>query len=246
MLKIAVCDDNITELKVTEQFLIRYSALKKSDDIHIKAFPFPDDLIEKICNGERYDIYILDIVMPEVSGIDIGGQIRKNDENAYIIYLTSSEDYALKSYRVRAFQYLLKPLSEKELHLALNDALRRMDRENALRFSVTTADGIEVVPYHQLVSAEYCNHTVKVSLPDGKVVKSCVTRVPFEIVIKDLLRDPRFMRCHNSFLINMQHVKMISNRDLSMDNGTLVPVAAAKHKQVKETYLDYLLRKNQT
>lgn len=245
MLKIAICDDNLSELKRTEQFLYVFSASHNSIDINIRIFNSSSDLMGKICCGERYDIYILDIMMPNISGIDIGEQIRKNDEYAFIIYLTSSESYALKSFQVRAFQYLLKPVSEDGLFNALEIAISHYDRENSLRFIVNTRDGIEVFLYHNLISAEYYNHTVKYSLIGRQTVTSSVQRTPFENAIEELVKDSRFLRCHNSYLINMQHIRTITNRDFVMTSGAVIPIAASKFKQMKEMYLDYLLRVSQ-
>ncbi|NCA67174.1 MAG: response regulator transcription factor [Clostridia bacterium] len=245
MLKISVCDDNMSELKHTEQLLYKFYASHNSMDISIKIFNSPSDLMEKISSGERYNIYILDIMMPDFTGIDIGEQIRKNDEYAYIIYLTSSESYALKSYQVRAFQYLLKPVSEVYLFNVLETAINRIDIENSLRFTVNTNNGIEVIAYHHMISAEYYNHSVKYNIIDRQPITSSVLRTPFDIVIEELVKDIRFLRCHNSFLINMQHVKTITNKDFIMTNNIAIPIASSKYKQIKENYLDYIIRNNE-
>jgi len=132
MLRIAICDDDIKELENTYKMVSDFAEERQEIDFYIRRFQSAYDMFECIDTGIAFNIYILDIIMPLMNGIDVGAKIREKDENAIIIYLTSSTDYAIKSYSVFAFQYLLKPVSKVELLNFLGKALDKITFETYL------------------------------------------------------------------------------------------------------------------
>lgn len=241
MLKIAVCDDNIQELKSTFDMVEDYVKDKAETDISISRFQSCYDLLECVEIGRGFHIYLLDILMPEMSGIDIGIKIREKDENAIIIYLTSSPDYAIKSYGVFAFQYLLKPVSGDELHKVLDKALNKINIESALSLPVKTSEGLKAIRYQQIVFVEYKNHTLKFHLSDCSVINSTTSREPFDIMISAILKDSRFVRPHASFVVNMSFVRAITARDFVMTDGSLVSISHKNYTDIKKRYINFLL-----
>ena len=112
-MKITICDDSIKDLLHTEKLLIKYKSLHPDKEFELEKFSDPSRLYQKISTGKLTDIYILDMLMPRRTGIDIGNLIRMSGCESVIIYITSSEDYALDAYGVHAVRYLLKPIDEK-------------------------------------------------------------------------------------------------------------------------------------
>ena len=182
MLKIAICDDDVKELENTFKMISEFTEEKSEIDFYIRRFQSAYDMFECIDNGIAFNIYILDIIMPLMNGIDVGAKIREKDENAIIIYLTTSTDYAIKSYSVYAFQYLLKPVNPKELFNILEKALNKISFETAKSFPVKTKQGVTAVRYHNIMFIEYSNHIMNFYLVDGNVVTSVIMREPFGFV----------------------------------------------------------------
>lgn len=107
-MKIAVCDDNLNELELIRTLLDIY----KSDSIQtftVKCFESSVELASTL-RFEKFDIYILDIIMPVMDGLTLAKEIRTFDKAAPIIFLTASPEFAVDSYTVKAFNYLLKPV----------------------------------------------------------------------------------------------------------------------------------------
>lgn len=110
-MKIVICDDSIEDMLKIEKLLKTYSVLFPDVHFVIEKYSDSDRLYRQIQERELADIYLLDMVMPRKNGIDIAALLRKLGSESVVIYITSSDDFALESYQVHAVRYLLKPVS---------------------------------------------------------------------------------------------------------------------------------------
>lgn len=110
-MKVVVCDDCIEDLQTIEILLEQYKESASDISFTVEKYLDATVLYNKILAGRRADIYILDMIMSDRTGLDIGSLIRKAGSDGVIIYITSSDDYALEAYGVHAARYLLKPVS---------------------------------------------------------------------------------------------------------------------------------------
>lgn len=109
-MKIAICDDDLTELNRITAFLDEYSKTKR---ILLTCKTFCSSIeLASTAMQESYDLYLLDILMPALNGIELAREIRNFDRAADLIFLTSSPEYAVDSYTVKASDYLLKPVQK--------------------------------------------------------------------------------------------------------------------------------------
>ena len=116
MLKIAICDDEQDYREIIEQMLNRY--IKDTDiEAQIDIFTNPSELIDATENGTIYDIYLLDIYMPGITGMSFATELRSRDIKSSVIFLTSSTDHALEAFGVNATHYLLKPFTLKTFYV---------------------------------------------------------------------------------------------------------------------------------
>lgn len=242
MLRIAVCDDQTQELENNCALLAAFAATKPQMDISIRSFSSAYELLDSLDMVVGFHIYLLDIVMPEMNGIDIGMKIREKDDNAIIIYLTSSPDYAIKSYKVYAFQYLMKPVGKDDLFAALEKALTKIDIQTAMSIAVKTKDGVTSVFHHRIVTVEYVSHSLFFRLSDYSVMKSVISREPFDTTVNELLKDPRFIRPHVSFVVNMSFIRSIAGSAFILADGSLVSISRSSYAEAKKSYIDFLLK----
>ena len=122
-MKIVICDDNIEDLIKIEKLINQYIKLYPNLEILTEKYSDPRKLYNRICEKDLADIYLLDMIMSEKTGIDLGRQLLKSSSDSIIIYITSSTDFALDAYSLHAVRYLLKPLRETDLFEALDYAL---------------------------------------------------------------------------------------------------------------------------
>lgn len=200
-MKIVVCDDSTEDLAEIGELLEKYKESNAGAKFEVVQFTDSSALYEKIQEGRLGDIYILDMIMSDKTGIDIGSLIRNTDERSVIIYITSSDDYALEAYGVRAVRYLLKPVREElffeALDYAVSDAAKVIkDAE----YEVKTKEGIVSVPYSRIEYIENYSRILNVWLTDGKTIQSILSENPLTMRSRKFPGTKTSCRCTNRFL----------------------------------------------
>ncbi|HOQ00478.1 MAG TPA: LytTR family DNA-binding domain-containing protein [Acetivibrio clariflavus] len=128
MLQIALCDDNIADLFNMLELLNEYKSSKHMN-FEYAVFTNGFELISSLNKGKQYDIYCLDIVMPGFTGIDAANEIRSFDKTAPILFFTSSTEFALESYSVKAINYVLKPISKEKLFSTFDQLFEQIEAQ---------------------------------------------------------------------------------------------------------------------
>lgn len=236
MLQIAVCDDNIDELSNMVQLIDLYRTSRHLNCEHA-VFPNGFELVSALEKGNRFDIYCLDIMMPGFTGIDAAKEIRTFDKTAPILFFTSSPEFALESYSVKAINYVLKPISKEKLFFTFDELLEQIKaKEEEDAVIVKSNEGIQKILISNLAFAEVIGRNVLYHLRSGKVVE-CTE--PFSSVCDSLLKYGCFIKPHRSYLVNMQYVDTIENHQITLQTLSAVPVAQGKAKEIKQQYLNY-------
>ena len=236
MLQIAVCDDNIDELSNMVQLIDLYRTSRHLNCEHA-VFPNGFELISALEKGKRFDIYCLDIIMPGFTGIDAAKEIRTFDKTAPILFFTSSPEFALESYSVKAINYVLKPISKEKLFFTFDELLEQIKaKEEEDAVIVKSNEGIQKILISNLVFVEVIGRNVLYHLRSGKVIE-CTE--PFSSVCDSLLKYGCFIKPHRSYLVNMQYVDTIENHQITLQTLSSVPVAQGKAKEMKQQYLNY-------
>ncbi len=236
MLQIAICDDNIEELSNMVQLLNLYRA-SKNFSCDYAVFPNGFELISTLEKGKRFDIYCLDIIMPGIMGIDVAKEIRDYDKAAPILFFTSSPEFALQSYSVRAINYVLKPISKEKLFITFDEVLEQIkSQKDEDAIIVKSNDGIQKILIANLTFAEVIGRNVLYHLRSGKVIE-CTE--PFSSACEKLLKYGCFIKPHRSFLVNMQYIDTIENHQITLQTLSSVPIAQGKAREIKQQYLAY-------
>jgi DNA-binding LytR/AlgR family response regulator len=234
--QIAICDDNIDELSNMTQLINQYRT-SKNFDCEYAVFPNGIELIAVLQKGKRFDIYCMDIIMPGFTGIDTAKEIRSFDKTAQILFFTSSPEFALKSYSVKAVNYMLKPVTKEKLFFTFDEMLERIKTEkDEDAVIVKSKEGIQKILVSNLVFAEVLGRNVLYHLNSGRVIECTES---FSIACDNLLRYGCFIKTHRCYLVNMQYVDTIENNKVTLQNLSSVPVAQGKAREIKEQYLAY-------
>lgn len=242
-MKITVCDDSIGDLLKIEKLLLKYKILYPGRDFEIVKFSDSSILYHKIAKGELSDIYILDMLMSGYNGVDLGNQIRNQGYGSAIIYVTSSDDFALDAYGVHAVRYLVKPVSEEKLFEALDYALSCAMVKKEPEYLLKTKDGLIRIPYSRIEYIENASRKLEVHVSGGETLKSLFIRKSFEEEIREIVEKKNFQQVHKSFLVNLDHVKRLTADGLIMESGIQLPVSKAKAARVKREYLLFVSEK---
>ncbi|MFI3164518.1 MAG: LytTR family DNA-binding domain-containing protein [Bacillota bacterium] len=240
MIKIAICDDDIKSLECICDLLKKFEA-REETEISFRAFSSSRELFELLGEGEVFDLFLLDVVMPEFDGISLGGFISKHFQNAKIIYLSSSREFAVESYMVNAFYYMLKPINEDVLFRVVKSAIDViLENQSKTHFTaVETASGKVAVESEQILYCLLENRRVKYLLASGRSIESKVIRCSFVEWVGGLLASKKFAQCNAHCIINLSQVKVMNSDNVIMKDGTEIKVSRVLKKELNKAYFDY-------
>jgi DNA-binding LytR/AlgR family response regulator len=241
MLRIAICDDMPQELQSLVSLTNQYLAANGLD-AEVTEFSHPDALLTAIEAG-NFHLYILDIVMPMVSGLELGKEIRRHDHEAQIIYATTEPQFALQAYAASPINYLIKPIVKQQLYDTFALAISKADLTEEQTFAVKTAGSLRIIKLSDIVCFEYHSHAVIFSLTNGEEVISHTIRENFLEYSSPILKNRHFLQCHTSFVVNMRRVECFAKDSFTLYGGKTVPIAAKQYPAVRDTYMDYLMAK---
>ena len=236
MIRIAVCDDDADSLNAAVLMIEEWSAESRIP-AEIYRFDNGDELIAKN-SALRMDIIFLDIIMPLLSGIDTAKELRNNDNAVKIVFLTSSPEFALKSYEVKAQDYLLKPLSYSKAREVLDECSLFFHREPK-NLVLKTSYGYQKLYFHDMEYAEAQNKKVIFYLRSGKWIEVTEPLNSFE---SRLLGDDGFFKCHRSYLVYLPNVDHFNATDITTKSGRTIPIARGYGKAFQDAYFTVMFQ----
>ena len=236
MLKIAVCDDSSEYLITIEKAIRSWKSFP--ENAVIRTFENGDGLVSAH-GSEKFDFIFLDVVMPFIDGIETAREIRVFDKNVKIVFLTSSPEFAVSSYSVKASNYLLKPLDKEALFQCL-DELYSDYEEDFSGIAVKSFSSVYNVPFHNIEYVEAMNKKVVVFLSDKSSIESYE---PFYLFEEKLLPAGDFYKCHRSYIVNIHKIASFNSKDIFMRSGKIIPLSRSCKNDFEETYFETLFGK---
>lgn len=232
MLLIAVCDDIPLECAdIAKQI---ETILKQSNtDFMIKKFFGGLELIQ---SRESFDIIFLDIKMPNINGMELAKQIRKQGRQSLIIFITSASEYVFDAFDVEAFQYLLKPIQTDKLKNVLEKATKKMQIDANIDFLMISANRqIQKVFLKDILYIESIGRIAKIHCNNG-------TLETYEQIgiLEDKLSDKFFFRCHKCFLVNLNFVDAFNKTEVRLENGEKIMLAKRRYEDFQKAILSYM------
>lgn len=220
---IAVCDDQAEELSALTALLDQWQA-ERHFPLRYHTFRSAAGMLD-VAQRERFSLYLLDVMMPGIDGMDAAREIRTFDDAADIVFLTSSPGFAYESYGVRALEYLLKPISGGLLFPVLD---KLMLREQRPQDGLTLKAGATLVrvPFSRLSYVEVNGKHLYFHLADGTVREVAGSLKDYEPL---LLVRPEFMRIHRSYIVNMLQIDELSQQEMDSLRQSEMQTAVYQH-----------------
>lgn len=237
MLKIAICDDREEDRTLAYEYACAFCETKEIP-ADIRVYDHPDTMIEE-CEKFRPHIYILDIVMPMVTGIEAARELRWNQPDAQIIFATSEPSYALESFDVNPINYIVKPVRREKLFETMELALRRIDLEEERMISVKVRGGYASVTLSDVMYIDYRNHVVTYHLHSGDAVTTTTLRIGFAEYLKQNHEGGSFIQCHESVAVNISAIDKLTRTDIVVRNREMIPVSKSRYPSVMDAYMSY-------
>lgn len=236
MLRIAVCDDSPVFLQKVAGLIEKWSE-QSGIPVEIYCFDNGNELIAK--NTSTYiDVCFLDIIMPLQNGIEIAKELRQNDNSVKIIFLTSSPEFALESYEVKASGYLLKPVAYEKIKDLLDECCNTFDMEPKNTI-LKTSYGYQKVFFHDIEYLEAQNKKVVFYLRTGKTILAVSPLYLFENYFTE---NDGFFKCHRSYLVYLPNIDIFNQTEIITKSGRTVPIARGYAKAFKEAYFSTMFK----
>ena len=233
MLRIAICDDMSEFLLSVKRQLEQWKG--KPDSMVIELFADGDSLMESHL-ARPFDIILLDIIMPLFNGIDTAAEIRKHDRTVKIVFLTSSSEYAVDSYKVHADNYLLKPVVPERLYRCL-DELYADITDRAKCISVNSNNAVRRIEIRSIEYIESRGKKEILHLTGGSTVESGNPHYFFE---DKLLLEDGFFKCHRSYIVNIYHIDTYTHKEIKMKSGAHIPISRSCHTAFETAFFNLL------
>lgn len=234
-MKIAVCEDNERELARLTRLIAEYKADHKLNPI-CHSFNNGTDFLHNMKGGE-YDLVLLDVLMPGISGIQVAQELRRIDKNVRLIFISSSSEFAVESYSVGAYYYLLKPTDAGSLFPLLDKVRNELSVQDKHDLVLRNRESVIAISFAQLEYVEVVNKTVSFHLSDGVVHELASTLSAFE---KKLLDRPAFFKPHRSYIINLNYVQTIGTNCVVMKSGHNIPVSRLLRGLLLDAYMHFV------
>lgn len=187
---------------------------------------------------ESYDLIFLDIYLDGINGMEVAEKIRELDAECILVFITNSREHAIKSYRLRAFDYLVKPLHFE----AFSESMQHCDRELKQRnhyIEVKESRTFIKIRVNDIVFTDYSNHYIQIHTKE-RMVRSYMR---FEDFSPMLLCYPQFLCCYRNCIVNMDQISSISKNDITMIDGEHMPITRSKRQEIHQHYTDYQFQK---
>jgi DNA-binding LytR/AlgR family response regulator len=228
-MRIAICEDNEEMQECLKKNIDDWSTAHKYS-ITISCYS-DAEAFEMEWPDIRFDLIFLDIQLKDMTGIELAELIRKTDNNMLIIFLTSHTQYALKSYDVSAFHYLIKPLSSTKLLPILDKAYSIWQSNHMASITVAVDSGQKKLLLNDIIYIEKNSHIATIRTHD-KLYEVRKTLDQFEQLLPN-----HFARCHRSYIVNINKIDCLYRESLLLPDGTEIPVSRNKMKTVRDAFM---------
>lgn len=222
-MNILICDD-INEDTLKLETVIGASGF----EANIVKFNHGSDVLSYIQSGAKVDLCFLDILMPDMNGTALALQMRKENYKGKIIFLTSSNDYAVESYKANAYSYLLKPPNVKSITSILHKVEEMQKSADTAGIPIVTRNMSRFLFFYEISYVEAIQHKVYFRLLDRSELEANIT---LRELLKKFQYDGRFAQCHRSYIINMNAVSYVQDRNVILRCGKKIPIS--------KSYLDF-------
>lgn len=231
-MNIAIIEDSKQELEHISDLIQTYFS-KRHIFRTIDTYSDGESFVEH-WKSKSYDLIFMDIMMNGLSGIDVARIIRETDSGCLIIFISNSTEFALQGFEVRAFDYLVKPISQEKFDHTMELCQKELVKH--IRFiEVKESRTIVKLPLQDIIYTDYYNHYIQIHTTE-RVIRSYQQ---FDTFSPTLLCYPQFLCCYRNCIVNMDRISSIDKNDFIMENGERVPIIRNNRHTIYQKYADY-------
>ena len=238
MVRIAICDDLQEQLGIIQKAVQQYFHDKK-EPTEVFTYNNAMDFVDAFEKEGNFDIVLLDICMPGLLGTDIAAEMRKQKSRAEIVFLSTSEEFAVEAFAVRAAHYLVKPFTQKEFDQAMDRVMESIrQRHSGKMIFRLVGGGIQVEEVNAILYVESNGHIQQVYTADHSLLE---TRQSLASLLDtlDAIAPGQFVSPGKGYIVNQSAIRVIKSDYIEIQ-GHKIPLAKRKYRQFQESYLKFI------
>lgn len=229
-MRIAICDDETSCQELLKKYLTEW-AQEKRLSLDMAFFASGEGFLFAWEEDKKFDLLILDIEMGELNGMELAHEIRKEEELLPILFVTGYDEYMSQGYEVDALHYLIKPIHKEKLYAVLNKLQQKKEPEEKLLFQAD--EGMLSLPMSKIWYVEACGHQCIICVGE-RIYRLRASISEMEKVFET---KKEMIRCHRSYLVNIQHIDAILKTEIVLDNQKRLPVSRGAKKEVQRAFI---------
>lgn len=235
MIKIAVCDDSDSTINEMDKML---DSLFHSQ-VECDFFYSGEELLDYMKkNNEMYDIFLLDIEMGRISGLETAKKIRQESKTAIIIFITSHDEFVYEAFEVLAFNFIVKPVTLEKLNTILSKAIGYLNLLKT-KFYYKYNNSENGIDCSDILYFESEKRKMHIYTCNGDVFSFYDTVANTYGKLEPIL----FIRCHASYIVNLKYVKELNRDSITLTNNSGIPVSNRFRDSVIISYHAFLRRR---
>lgn len=232
MIRVVICEDQLEQQLLLKEYLD--DILKNCTDLYeILTYKSGENLLGDYPND--VDIFLLDIQMGSITGMDVARKIREIDKKSVeIIFTTSLIEYIQEGYEVRAYRYLLKPIQYNDLKIHVVNCIKEIEQMDKYLI-INDKSNTKKIKHSQITYIEIQKKDMTIHTVNGDyVIKYSMDKIEKEI------DNVNFYRCHKSFLVNLEYVDSVKQYSAILENEEEVPISRHRFKDTKNRFFNLI------
>ena len=236
-MRIALCDDSPQQLEQIRSMIHQWN--NRPTDLAVSCYDNGDSLLQAH-NAEPFDIIFLDVIMPLLSGVETARELRQSDKSVKVVFLTTSADYAVEAFAVKASNYLLKPLNPAKLHQCLDDLFQEL-QASSRRINIKSAHALHRIAVANIEYIESQNKQILFVLSNGQTILSSE---PLYLYEEKLTLEDGFFKCSRSFIVNIHRIDTFTPKEIRTQSGARISISRSCHREFEKAYFSVLFGKD--
>ena len=231
-MRIAVCDDDRAIIEQIEEYI----EIIHDKSLEYEVFFCAEELQRYITGVDtNFDVYILDIEMKEMSGIDFAKKLRQKNVNSLIIFMTSHSQYVFDVFETITFDFIEKPLTLERLKGVLEKTKKYLG-ETKKTFVFSYRKNNYTIAFSNISYLEKEGRKVWIYTIDDKKYQCNMTLRE----IWSQLDTEIFDMLNKSLIVNISKIEGIIGENVALQDGKMLYVSRDYRKEIKKKHLDYL------
>ncbi|WP_312635958.1 LytTR family DNA-binding domain-containing protein [Oscillibacter sp.] len=226
-MKVAIVEDEMPHAEALQELLRQWSE-ERQVLIDVALFG-SGEAISSAC-GDPFDLVFMDIQMDGMNGISVARQLRQQDFHGQLVFLTSFSEYVFDGYEVQALNYFMKPVPYEKIAKCMDYVEQKLHDDH---YTFRDHDLVTRIAYSKIIYFCSANHYTQIITTEGDFRQ----RESLQIVFSHL--PSRFLFCHRTIIINMEHISKLKGRELVLSNGVIVPISQTYLQDVRSALMSY-------